>query len=152
VRPEDVAQIPVLGESPRYVIYGPLAEAPAAPDVVLLFVKANQTLILAEAAQQVEGGAPPAMGRPACAVIPQVKNTGGTALSLGCCGARAYLDVLTEEIALFGVPGGKLEEFAARVAALAEANRILTKFHTTRRKDVEAGRTPTVAESLAAMG
>ena len=54
VRPEDVAQIPVLGERPRYVIYGPLAEAPAAPDVVLLFVDANQTLILAEAAQQVE--------------------------------------------------------------------------------------------------
>ena len=151
VREEDVAQIPVLGSRPQYVIYGPLAETPADPDVVLLFARANQVLILAEAAQQLEGGAPPAMGRPACAVIPQVKNTGGTALSLGCCGARAYLDVLTEEVALFAVPGGRLEAFAGRVAALARANHILTQFHSIRRKDVEAGHTPTVAQSLAAM-
>ena len=34
----------------------------------------------------------PAMGRPACAVVPQAINSGQAALSLGCCGARAYLD------------------------------------------------------------
>jgi len=151
VRPEDIPQIPVLKERPQYVIYGPLAQAPVPPDVVLLFVDANQTLILSEAAQQMEGGTTPAMGRPACAVIPQVKNTGSPALSLGCCGARAYLDVLTDEVALFAIPGDKLEPFTARVAALSQANRILTKFHSIRRKDVESGKTPSVQESLAAM-
>jgi hypothetical protein len=39
----------------------------------------------------VEGGSPPAMGRLACAIMPQVGNTGRSALSLGCCGAGAYL-------------------------------------------------------------
>lgn len=151
VRDEDVAAIPVLASKPKHVIYGPLAEIPVSPDVVLLFVRADQTLILSEASQQLEGGSPPAMGRPACAVIPQARNTGRTALSLGCCGARAYLDVLSDDVALYAVPGATLNAFTERVAALAKANGILTKFHQLRKKDVEAGNHPTVQESLAAL-
>ena len=106
------------------VVYGPLAEIPVTPDVVLLFVSADQTLILSEASQQLENGLPPAMGRPACGVIPQAFNTGRTALSLGCCGARAYLDVLTPDVALYAIPGANIEPFTERVAALAKANTI----------------------------
>ena len=79
---------------------------------MLLFVNANQTLILSEATQQVENQNAPAMGRPACAIVPQVMNTGRAALSLGCCGARAYLDVLTDDVAVFAIPGAKLEAYA----------------------------------------
>lgn len=151
VRDEDVAAIPVLASKPKHVIYGPLAEIPMSPDVVLLFVRADQTLILSEASQQLEGGLPPAMGRPACAVIPQALNSGRTALSLGCCGARAYLDVLSDDVALYAVPGAALSAFAERVAALSKANGILSKFHQLRRKDVEAGNHPTIQQSLAAL-
>jgi uncharacterized protein (DUF169 family) len=151
VRDEDVAAIPVLASKPKHVIYGPLAEIPVDPDVVLLFVRADQTLILSEASQQLEGGAPPAMGRPACAIIPQARNTGRSALSLGCCGARAYLDVLSDDVALYAIPGATLSAFAERVAALSKANGILSKFHQIRRKDVEAGNHPTVQESLMAL-
>jgi uncharacterized protein (DUF169 family) len=151
VRPEDMPFIPVLGREAKVVVYGPLSSIPVTPDVVLLFVKADQTLILSEASQQLENGLPPAMGRPACGVIPQALNTGRTALSLGCCGARAYLDVLTPDVALYAIPGTMLEAFAERVGALAKANSVLTAFHTLRRKDVEAGLRPTVKESLAAM-
>ena len=151
VRDEDVAAIPVLKEKPAYVVYGPLGQTPAAPDVVLLFVRADQTLILSEASQQVEGGMPPAMGRPACALIPQVHNSGRSALSLGCCGARAYLDVLTPEVALYAIPGPAAGAFAERIAALSKANGVLSKFHTIRRAEVEAGKSPTIKESLAAL-
>jgi uncharacterized protein (DUF169 family) len=151
VRPEDIPGIPVLTKRPTFVVYGPLADIPLSPDVVLLFVRADQTLILSEAAQSLEGGLPPAMGRPACAVIPQAKNSGRTALSLGCCGARAYLDILTDDVALYAIPGSRLEPFAQRVAELAQANRVLTTFHRIRRRDVESGKTPTIKESLAAM-
>jgi uncharacterized protein (DUF169 family) len=151
VRPEDLAAIPVLSAKARYVIYGPLASAPAEPDVVLLFVRADQTLILSEASQQLEGGLPPAMGRPACAVVPQTRNSGRSALSLGCCGARAYLDVLTDDVALYAVPGATVGAFAERVAALSQANTILTKFHQIRRRDIEAGGSPSIKDSLAAM-
>ena len=151
VRDEDVAAIPVLASKPQYVIYGPLAETPTTPDVVLLFVQAGQTLILSEAAQQVEGGLPPAMGRPACAIVPQARNTGRSALSLGCCGARAYLDILPDAVALYAIPGAALEAFTERVTALAKANQVLTKFHQIRRTDVASGKAPSVKDSLEAL-
>jgi uncharacterized protein (DUF169 family) len=151
VRPEDLAAIPVLQKKPKVVVYGPLDAVPLPPDVVLLFVNADQTLILSEASQQMEGGLPPAMGRPACAVVPQAFNTNRTALSLGCCGARAYLDILKPDVAMYAIPGAKLEAFVERVAALAKANTILTQFHEIRRRDVESGKRPSVADSLMAM-
>jgi uncharacterized protein (DUF169 family) len=151
VREQDLQLIPVLASKPKYVIYGPLAQIPLDPDVVLLLVRADQTLILSEASQQLENGLPPAMGRPACAVIPQAKNTGRSALSLGCCGARAYLDVLSDDVALYAIPGATLGAFAERITALAKANGILTKFHEIRRKDIEAGGRPSVKDSLVAL-
>jgi len=150
-REQDIPLIPVLRARPHHVVYGPLAAIPLPPDVVLLFVKADQMLILSEATQQVEGGYPPAMGRPACAVVPQVTNTGRAALSLGCCGARAYLDVLTGDVALYAIPGARLDEYVERIGALATANAVLTTFHGIRRADVAAGKSPTIKESLAAM-
>lgn len=151
VRAEDVPMIPVLGSRPRFVIYGPLSQTPLDPDVVLLFIRPDQTLIVSEASQQVEGGLPPAMGRPACAVVPQAKNTGRSALSLGCCGARTYLDVLSESVALYAIPGPAIAAFGERVAALSKANQILTTFHQIRRGDVNAGKSPTIQESLQAL-
>lgn len=151
VRQEDLASIPVLTSRPKYVVYAPLAETPLPPEVVMLFVNASQSLLLTEATQQVENDAPPAMGRPACAVVPQVMNTGRAALSLGCCGARAYLDVLTDGVALFAIPGAKLAAYTERIKILANANATLSKFHQIRRSDIESGRTPTVKESLMAL-
>jgi uncharacterized protein (DUF169 family) len=152
VRPEDLPQIPVLKGQPKHVVYSPLARTPLAPDVVLLFVNANQTLILSEATQQVEGQVAPAMGRPACAVVPQVMNNARAALSLGCCGARAYLDVLPDDVAIFAIPGGKLEAYTERIEALSKANALLSRFHGIRRRAVEEGQNPTIKESLAALG
>jgi uncharacterized protein (DUF169 family) len=151
VRPEDIPSIPVLRAQFRYVVYAPLAEASLPADVVLLFVDAAQTLILSEAASQLEDRNAMAMGRPACAVIPEVINSGRPALSLGCCGARAYLDILTPGNAIFAIPGAKIEAYAQRVEVLAKANGVLSQFHLLRRRAVEAGETPSVMESVAAL-
>ena len=149
VRPSEVAALPVIKEAVRHVIYGPLAAFPLSPAVVILFAHAQQSLILTEAITRIDHGIPPAMGRPACAMIPRVVNHGNAAMSLGCCGARAYLDSLTDDIAMWALPGGKIEEYSAEIAGLARANKILTTFHLRRRKDVEAGKQPTIKESLA---
>ena len=152
VRDEDVASIPVLKSRSQFVVYSPLAETPLPPDVVILFVNASQTLILSEATEQVESQTPPAMGRPACAIVPQVMNTGRAALSLGCCGARSYLDNLTDEVAIFAIPGAKLGSYTQRIQTLAKANSVLAKFHQIRRRNIVAGQTPTVSDSLGALG
>jgi len=150
-RAEDVAQIPVLAKQPKYAVYAPLAECPAPPDVVLIFADARQGLILAEAAQQADGELPPALGRPACAAVPQAYNSGRAAVSFGCCGARAYIGALDAGTALWALPGGKLDLYAARIAKLAEANGVLAQFHAIRKTDVAAGATPTYAESMQRM-
>ena len=151
VRPEEVAGIPVLARAAGAVVYGPLAETPIDPGAVLLFADSAQGLIVAEAAGQVDGQVAPALGRPACAVVPQAINSGRAALSLGCCGARAYLDALPESVALWALPGANLAAYVERIEALAAANRTLTAFHARRRADVAAGERPTLAESLARM-
>jgi uncharacterized protein (DUF169 family) len=148
VRPDEVPLIPTLARRPRHVVYGPLDAVPLPPDVVLLFVRASQALILAEAFESIDRGQAPAMGRPACAIVPQAVNSGRAAFSLGCCGARAYLDALTDDVALAAIPGSRLAEYAARVAELGRANRVLARFHAVRRRDVEQGGQPTVKESL----
>ena len=78
-------------------------------------------------------------------------NTGRAALSLGCCGARAYLDILPDSVALFAIPGAKVDAYAERIVALAQANAILTQFHQIRRQDIGNGNNPTVQDSLLAL-
>ena len=148
VREEEVAAIPVVQRPVRHVVYGPLADFPLDPEVVLLFTHARQGLILSEAVVRVDKGMPPAMGRPACAVVPQVLNHGSAAMSLGCCGARAYLDELSDSVAMWAFPGNKLEQYCAEISVLARANKALTTFHERRREDIESGERPTVRQSL----
>lgn len=148
VREEEVAAIPVLPQPVQHVVYGPLADFPLVADVVLLIAHAQQSLILAEAVARVDEGVAPAMGRPACAVVPQVRNGGNAAMSLGCCGARAYLDALSDDVALWALPGEKLDSYCNEISGLAKSNGILTVFHERRREDVAAGGRPSVQESL----
>src|SRR5918996_1750369 len=148
VREEEVTAIPVMQRQVRHVVYGPLADFPLDPEVVLLFAHARQGLILSEATARVDKGMPPAMGRPACAIIPQVLNHGYAAMSLGCCGARAYLDILSDSVALWALPGNKLDQYCEQIVVLAGANKTLTTFHSRRKEDVESGKRPTVRQSL----
>jgi uncharacterized protein (DUF169 family) len=149
VREQDVAAIPVVKNAVKHVIYAPLGQTPLPPDAVLLFAHSRQGLVITEAVQQVDPEVPPALGRPACAVVPQAVNSGRAALSLGCCGARAYLDHLTDDTAVWALPGEKIALYAARIAKLAAANEILGRFHALRRADVAGGGQPTYADSLA---
>jgi uncharacterized protein (DUF169 family) len=151
LRPEDMAFVPRSEKTAKHVAYGPLADAPSLPDVVLLFVRADQQLLLTEATQQLELGLAPAMGRPACAIVSQSINSGRAALSLGCCGARAYVDTLTPDIALYAIPGARLAAYAERITTLAKANEVLTGFHRVRRAQIEAGERPSVKSSLAVL-
>lgn len=151
VREADLPLIPVLKVRPEHVVYGPLGKCASAPAVVLLFVNAAQALIASEAAQQVENRIVAAMGRPACAVVPMVANTEMAAVSLGCCGARAYLDIFSPEVSIFAIPGAKLEQYTHRIEKLANANSTLSAFHHVRRAQVTAGLTPTVEDSLIAL-
>ncbi len=145
--PEEIPGIPVLAERPSSVLDAPLAAAPVAPDVVLLLVQPNQALLLAEACQAADRGAVSAIGRPACALVPMVRASGRAAMSLGCCGARTYVDLLGPGIAVWALPGSRIDEDADRIESQRRAHTKLARFHQLRRQDVEAGRRPTIKAS-----
>ena len=148
VRAHEVAAIPVVERAVKHVVYGPLAEFLSAPAVALLFAHARQGLIVSEAVSRVDKGMPLAMGRPACAVVPQVINQGRAVMSLGCCGARAYLDILADGVAMWAFPGDKLDQYCTEIVNLARANQSLAAFHTRRKEDVAADKRPSVRQSL----
>ena len=148
VREEEIPAIPVMPRPLAHALYGPLADFPVQPEVVLVFAHAQHGLILSEAVARVDGGTPPAMGRPACAIVPQVLNQQRAAMSLGCCGARAYLDALTDDVALWALPAHRLDQYCGQIVTFANANKTLTAFHQRRRQDVESGQRPTVQQSL----
>jgi hypothetical protein len=54
-------------------------------------------------------------------------------------------------VAVFAIPGGKLEAYARRIEALAKANAVLSSFHRIRKRDIAAGGMPTIKDSLAAL-
>ena len=56
---------------------------------------------------------------------------------------------LTDDVALWALPGAQIEAYVEKLEKLAKANDLLTAFHTLRRQDVAAGQTPTYGESLA---
>lgn len=149
VRPEEIAGIPVHKTSSAFVNYTPLADCVDEPAVVLIMANAVQGLVLAEAIARVDGGPPAALGRPACALVPAVANAGQAASSLGCCGARAYIDQLTDDRTLWALPGANLAGYIDAIETLARANATLTQYHVQRRADIAAGEQPTVNESLA---
>ncbi len=151
VRQAEVEALPVMRQAHAHVVYRPLAECQTAPDVVLLFTHAVQSLVITEAVARVDGHPPVAMGRPACALIPQVINSSRSAISLGCCGARAYLDTLSDDIALWGLRGDVTSEYVDEIETLSKANDVLTQFHANRKLAIEADEEPSVKDTLAAM-
>lgn len=151
VREDEIPQIPVMSTQNKYTIYGPLSDFPVEIDAVLLFADSQQGLCITEAVARVDGGLPPAMGRPACAVIPQVVNNNAAAMSLGCCGARAYIDALDNQVALWALPGDKLLAYAEQLDTMSKANGVLTQFHQGRKTDVANGNRPAVSETLESM-
>ena len=149
VREEEVAGIPVLNAKPAGVRYGPLAECESDPATVLLFANAAQGLIIVEAIARVDGAAPAALGRPACALVPAVVNSGQAASSLGCCGARAYIGSFNDDTTVWALAGARLAEYVTEIETLAKANKMLSRFHELRNQDIAAGSEPTVKDSLA---
>ncbi len=133
LRPEDIPQIPRRSQAFGILVYAPLAVTPCPPDVVLVRGNARQVMALAEAAR--DAGLPgdaAAMGRPACAMIPQAIQTGTGTVSLGCVGNRVYTGLRDDEL-YYAIPGEKLVAVIERLQSIIQANLTLQAYHTGRR-------------------
>ena len=129
---QEVATMPRRAEPFGVVIYAPLADADFEPDVVLVSGNAKQLMLLAEAARSAGVDCETSMvGRPTCAAIPAVIESGRSATNLGCIGNRVYTGIADEEL-YFVVNGAQIDRVVDRLKVIVNANRELEQFHRGR--------------------
>jgi uncharacterized protein (DUF169 family) len=127
IRPEEVAGIPTLKETPGSIVYAPLGKTPVAPSVVLFICPASSAMLLNEAATRAgSGGSLPVLGRPTCMALPAALEN-GTVASLGCIGNRVYTGIGDSEL-YFAVPAADLERVAEALGVIADANTALAQY------------------------
>lgn len=135
LKPEEVPQIPRLAKSPKAILYSPLSEATAVPDVVLFACKPAGAMLLEEAANRagVATGTP-ALGRPTCMALP-ASLLHGTITSLGCIGNRVYTGLAEDE--LYVVMRGKdVAAIAEHLKTILSANAALQDYAKGRRAEL----------------
>lgn len=127
VREEEVPNVPKVEKQSSGIVYGPLAELPIAPDVVLLWVKPSQAMVVNETVGQMNWAASPAgvYGRPGCAAIPVALSQGNVSQSFGCTGMRIRSGI-SDEFMLMAVPGDKVESLAESLSQVTDVHEKLT--------------------------
>ena len=135
LRMEEVPGIPVLPQTPRFILYAPLANAPFAPDVVLFSAVPGKLMLLEEAAIRAGVAAQlPLLARPTCMAIPAALAH-GMVTSAGCIGNRVYTDIGDDEL-YSAIPGAALEKVAEALQTIASANLTLAQYHKGRRAEL----------------
>lgn len=135
VKPEEVPQIPRLAKAPKAVLYSPLGDATATPDVILFACKPAGAMLLQEAANRAGvGTGAPALGRPTCMALPAVLEH-GTITSLGCIGNRVYTGLLEDEMYVV-VRGTDLPAIARALETIVTANDALKNYANGRRQEL----------------
>jgi len=132
LRSEEVPGIPHRESPMQVVAYAPLAQASFDPDVVIFRGNARQIMLVSEAARAAgifEAAA--AMGRPACAMIPQATSSSSGVASVGCIGNRVYTGLGDDEM-YFAVPGKALPRVLEQIEVMLNANAALESFHRER--------------------
>jgi len=129
---DEVPEIPRRSQPFRYAVYQPLHSATGVPDIVIVRGEPRQIMILSEAARAAGSFSGAAtMGRPACAMIPQVLADAGAAVSLGCIGNRVYTGLPDGELYI-ALPGSRLADIARALETMLQANAALEQFHQAR--------------------
>jgi uncharacterized protein (DUF169 family) len=138
LRPEEVPGIPRRAAPFGVAVYAPLARTPVEPDVVIVRGTARQIMLVAEAARAAgAGGDGAALGRPACAMIPETLAGARGHTSLGCIGNRVYTGLQDDEL-YFAIPGARAGEVAERLEAIVRANGELERYHRDRQATLGA--------------
>ena len=135
VRPEEVQQIPRLAKEPKAIVYGPLGEVAATPDVVLVACKPLGAMLLEEAAERAGVGTGlRALGRPTCMALPAALEH-GTLTSLGCIGNRVYTGLGEDEMYVV-VRGSDLAAVAETLTTIENANAALEEYARGRQQQL----------------
>ncbi len=117
-----VMALPRVTEVPAAVVYSPLADSVAAPDVVLLRINGFALMTLKDALPELR-----IEGKPQCHVVAIAKEQGVVAASVGCALSRARTGMRPEEMTC-AIPGGRLGEVVEALESAAALNRAMASY------------------------
>jgi uncharacterized protein (DUF169 family) len=115
-------QIPAVSERPGAITYGPLGEASADPDVVLLRLNAKQLMVLSDALPGLR-----VEGKPQCHIVAVAKEQGEVAASVGCALSRARTGMPATEMTC-AIPSGQVDDVIDRVQKTATADAAVASY------------------------
>jgi len=127
---DEPAGIPTVQRKSAGILYGPLAELPAEPDLIVMWLIPQQAMIFNEAAGRVNWAAEltQVSGRPGCAAIPRALERHQSRLSLGCAGMRTFSGISDDEL-LAVVPGDQLGALAEGLERIVSVNEAVMSYY-----------------------
>jgi uncharacterized protein (DUF169 family) len=117
-----LAGLPHVSEKPARIVYGPLSNLPADPDVVLLRISGLALMTLKDALPSLR-----LEGKPQCHIVALAKEGGAPAASVGCALSRARTGLRPEEMTC-ALPAARLREIVAEVEAAAGLDRAMARY------------------------
>jgi uncharacterized protein (DUF169 family) len=117
-----VPQIPVVRTRPASVTYGPLAETPVDPDVVLLRLTPKQLMVIADALPGLRIDS-----KPQCHIVAVAKEDDEVAASVGCALSRVRTGMPATEMTC-AIPGDKLASVLEALSATARADTTVARY------------------------
>ena len=106
---DDVPKIPLVTKRPASIIYGPLAETPVDPDVVLLRLSPKSMMVLSDALPGLS-----IEGKPQCHIVAMAKEHAQPAASVGCMLSRVRTGMSNGEMTA-ALPASQLPEIVERL-------------------------------------
>lgn len=119
---QTAARIPSVSERVGSIVYGPLADVPTPPDVVLLRVNGRQLMVLSDALPGLR-----IEGKPQCHIVALAKEHGEAAASVGCALSRARTGMRADEMT-FAFPAGRLPEVVDAVERACAVDTTVAKY------------------------
>jgi uncharacterized protein (DUF169 family) len=113
---DEAMGLPAVSHRHNFISYGPLAETPIDPDVILLRVNAFQAMVLQDAFGEMD-----VVGKPQCHIIPLAREQGHLALSTGCMLSRVRTGMKPDEMTCT-IPANRLPEVIDKLEARRQAN------------------------------
>jgi uncharacterized protein (DUF169 family) len=128
--PAEASKVPAVAPSAGGILYGPLAELPTAPRLVLFWLTPRQAMLYNEAAGSASWTQdnPLTNGRPACAALPNALSSGNPTLSWGCMGMRTFTEIADDRM-LAAVPGDRIDAFVADLERIVASNETMRAYY-----------------------
>ncbi len=117
-----VPHIPTVTEKPGAVTYGPLADTPIDPDVVLVRLTAKSLMVLSDALPGLR-----VEGKPQCHIVAAAKEQNEVVASVGCALSRVRTGMPSTDHTC-AIPAGRLAEVVDAVQRTAATDAVVARY------------------------